>query len=169
MAIIATDLAELLGSAIALNLLFPRLPLFAGVLITAADVMLVLLFFRSNSGRQGMMLFEIVIVTLVLCVFVSFMILLHLIQPEWREVFLGLVPSRTLVKPGALYVGVGIIGGEWWREIAARETEFVDPRQRPSCRTPCSLDPTSPRSTGWTCCPSRHRAFPSGLTTRCHR
>lgn len=109
-AIIATDLAELLGSAIALNLLFPRLPLFAGVLITAADVMVVLLFFRSNSGRQGMMFFEFVIVALVLAVFVSFMILLHLIKPEWREVFLGLVPSRTLVKPGALYVGVGIIG-----------------------------------------------------------
>jgi len=90
-AIIGTDLAELLGSAIALNLyvlgyllswdqlpfgdhgmdwrwpsrLFPRLPLFAGVLITAADVLLVLVFFRSNSGRQGMLLFEIVIVALV--------------------------------------------------------------------------------------------------------
>lgn len=111
-AIIATDLAELLGSAIALNLLFPKLPLFAGVLITAADVMIVLLFFRSDSGRQGMMLFEIVIVTLVLAVFVSFMILLHLIKPPWREIFLGLVPSATLVKPGALYIGVGIIGGE---------------------------------------------------------
>ncbi|WOO78921.1 Manganese transporter pdt1 [Vanrija pseudolonga] len=109
-AIIATDLAELLGSAIALNLLFPRLPLWAGVLITAVDVLVVLLFFRSNSGRQGMMFFEIVIVSLVLAVFVSFAILLHLIKPEWREVFLGLVPSKTLFKPGALYLGVGIIG-----------------------------------------------------------
>jgi len=45
--------------------LFPGLPLFAGVLITAADVLLVLVFFRSDSGRQGMLLFEIVIVALV--------------------------------------------------------------------------------------------------------
>ncbi|KAL7419824.1 Manganese transporter smf1 [Cryptotrichosporon argae] len=109
-AIVGTDLAELLGSAIALNLLFPKLPLFAGVLITASDVLVILAFFRSESGRQGMLLFEIAIVSLVLAVFISFMILLHLIQPEWREVFLGLVPSKTLVKPGALYVGVGIIG-----------------------------------------------------------
>ncbi|KIR31302.1 metal iron transporter [Cryptococcus deuterogattii MMRL2647] len=79
-AIIATDLAELLGSAIALHLLFPKLPLFAGVLITAVDVLIVLIFFRSSSGRQGMLLFEIIIVSL------------------------------TLVKPGALYLGVGIIG-----------------------------------------------------------
>ena len=45
--------------------LFPRLPLYAGVLITATDVLLVLVFFRSNSGRQGMLLFEVVIVSLV--------------------------------------------------------------------------------------------------------
>jgi metal iron transporter len=45
--------------------LFPRLPLFAGVLITAIDVLIVLMFFRSNNGRQGMLLFEIVIVSLV--------------------------------------------------------------------------------------------------------
>lgn len=75
--------------------LFPKLPLFAGVLITAADVMLVLVFFRSNSGRQGMLLFEIVIVALVLAVFVSFMILLDLIKPVWRDVFHGLVPSKV--------------------------------------------------------------------------
>ncbi|WWD08657.1 hypothetical protein V865_006770 [Kwoniella europaea PYCC6329] len=109
-AIIGTDLAELLGSAIALHLLFPKLPLFAGVLITAVDVMIVLVFFRSNSGRQGMLFFEIVIVALVLAVFVSFMILLKLTNPVWKDVFLGLVPSKTLVKPGALYIGVGIIG-----------------------------------------------------------
>ncbi|WWC87494.1 uncharacterized protein L201_002384 [Kwoniella dendrophila CBS 6074] len=109
-AIIGTDLAELLGSAIALHLLFPKLPLFAGVLITAVDVMIVLVFFRSNGGRQGMLFFEIVIVFLVLAVFVSFMILLKLTKPVWKDVFFGLVPSSTLVKPGALYIGVGIIG-----------------------------------------------------------
>ncbi|TYJ58771.1 hypothetical protein B9479_000607 [Cryptococcus floricola] len=106
LAIIATDLAELLGSAIALHLLFPKLPLFAGVIITAVDVLVVLLFFRSSSGRQGMMFFEFVIVALVLAVFISFMILLKLIHPVWKDVFFGL----TLVKPGALYIGVGIIG-----------------------------------------------------------
>lgn len=42
-----------------------------------------------------MVLFEVVIVLLVLAVFISFAILLHLIQPEWKEVFLGLVPSKV--------------------------------------------------------------------------
>lgn len=121
--------------------MFPKLPLFAGVLITAADSLIILLFFRSDHGRQGMVFFEVVIVTLVspvgdrlnmaddqvLCVFVCFMVLLHLIKPVWKDVFFGLVPSKvssprlmrdheltfkTLVAPGALYVGVGIIGGE---------------------------------------------------------
>lgn len=40
------------------------------------------------------------------------MILLHLVKPDVGEVFLGYLPSKTLVQPGALYVGVGIIGGE---------------------------------------------------------
>lgn len=44
--------------------------------------------------------------------FVSFMVLLDLIKPDWGDVFFGYVPSATLVKPGALYIGVGIIGGE---------------------------------------------------------
>jgi hypothetical protein len=48
-----------------MNRLFPRLPLFAGVLITAADVLIVLVFFNSDSGRRGMLFFEIVIVSLV--------------------------------------------------------------------------------------------------------
>ncbi|RXK41443.1 metal iron transporter [Tremella mesenterica] len=109
-AVVACDLAELIGSAVALNLLFPRLPLWAGVLITAFDVLIILIFFSSSSGRRGMLFFEILIVTLVLAVFISFMILLHLIHPSWPDVFYGLIPSHTLVEPGALYVGVGIIG-----------------------------------------------------------
>jgi Mn2+/Fe2+ NRAMP family transporter len=45
--------------------LFPKLPLYAGVLITAADVLIVLAFFRSDAGRRGMLFFELLIVTLV--------------------------------------------------------------------------------------------------------
>ena len=47
------------------NSLFPRLPLYAGVLITAVDVLIVLAFFNSSKGRQGMLLFEILITSLV--------------------------------------------------------------------------------------------------------
>lgn len=67
-AIIATDLAELLGSAIALCLLFPRLPLYAGVLLTGADV-LILLAVRNPLDGKPARLFEIIIAALVRSVF----------------------------------------------------------------------------------------------------
>ena len=63
-AIVATDLAELLGSAIALCLLFPRLPLYAGVLLTGADV-LILLAVRNPLDGKPVRLFEILIAALV--------------------------------------------------------------------------------------------------------
>lgn len=63
-AIISTDLAELLGSAIALCLLFPSLPLWAGVLITASDVIL-LLALRDPLGGKPVRLFELLIAGLV--------------------------------------------------------------------------------------------------------
>lgn len=63
-AIISTDLAELLGSAIALCLLFPKLPLWAGVLLTASDV-LVLLALRDPLGGKPVRMFELLITVLV--------------------------------------------------------------------------------------------------------
>lgn len=63
-AIIATDLAELIGSATALCLLFPALPLWAGVLITACDV-LALLTIRDPLGRRPVRLFECIIAGMV--------------------------------------------------------------------------------------------------------
>jgi metal iron transporter len=63
-AIISTDLAELLGSAIALNLIFPKLPLWAGVVITALDVLLILAFSDPLRGRP-VRSFEIIIGILV--------------------------------------------------------------------------------------------------------
>ena len=63
-AIVSTDLAELLGSGIALCLLFPKLPLWAGVLITASDVLL-LLALRDPIKGQPVRLFELFIAILV--------------------------------------------------------------------------------------------------------
>ena len=63
-AIISTDLAELLGSAIALVLLFPRLPLWAGVLLTASDVLL-LLALGNRLGGRPLRPFELFIAALV--------------------------------------------------------------------------------------------------------
>jgi len=108
-AIIATDLAELLGSAIGLCLLFPSLPLWAGVLLTSADVLLFLLVCHKD-GKRPVRLFEVVIILLVLATFLCFVVLIAEVKPLWPSVFHGYLPTSSLFKPGAMYTSVGILG-----------------------------------------------------------
>ncbi|KAH9973228.1 natural resistance-associated macrophage protein-domain-containing protein [Lactifluus volemus] len=108
-AIISTDLAELLGSAIALNLLFPKLPLWGGVLLTAFDVLLILAFADPIHGRP-VRAFEFLIGVLVLIVLVCMCILVSRVQVQWDEAFQGFLPSKTLFQHGGLYASVGILG-----------------------------------------------------------
>jgi manganese transport protein len=101
-AIAATDLAEVLGMAIGLNLLF-GLPMLIGVSITVLDTFLLLLF-----QRYGMRKMEAFIVGLISIIGISFLINLIFAQPDMGEVVTGFVPSI----PGsyALYIAIGIIG-----------------------------------------------------------
>lgn len=69
-AIVSTDLAELLGSAIALTLIFPKLPLWAGVILTSLDVLVILALNDGNKGRP-VRLFEGIIIILV-CAFPAY-------------------------------------------------------------------------------------------------
>ncbi|CAL1694687.1 unnamed protein product [Somion occarium] len=108
-AIISTDLAELLGSAIALCLLFPRLPLWAGVLLTASDVLLLLALGNPLGGRP-VRLFELLIAALVLTVLVCMAIIISKVGVHWGQAFYGFVPSNSIFKSGALYTSIGIIG-----------------------------------------------------------
>ncbi|KAI0050579.1 natural resistance-associated macrophage protein [Auriscalpium vulgare] len=108
-AIIATDLAELLGSAIALNLLFPKLPLWAGVLLTALDVLLILALDDPLGGRPVKM-FELLIAGLVISVLVCMCIIISQVHVDWGDAFHGYLPSKAIFQDGGLYVSVGIIG-----------------------------------------------------------
>lgn len=104
-AIIATDLAEVVGTAIGLNLLF-GIPLELGVLITAIDVFLVL-----ALQRLGFRWIEAFIMSLLGVIFVSFLLQIALADPDWRAVIGGFAPSFEIVKnPGMLYLALGIIG-----------------------------------------------------------
>ena len=104
-AIAACDLAEVIGSAIALNLLF-GLPLVWGVLITAVDVMVVLLL--QNWGFRAL---EAVVVTLILTIGGCFAYELVASRPDAVQVMGGLVPTPEIVMdPGMLYIAIGIIG-----------------------------------------------------------
>jgi manganese transport protein len=104
-AIIACDLAEVIGTAIALNLLF-GIPLTIGAIVTAADAFLILFLMQ-----RGFRTLEAFIVALLIVVFVCFAIQIVLTAPNAREVLGGLIPSPEIVRdPAMLYVAIGIIG-----------------------------------------------------------
>src|ERR1700741_2565064 len=89
--IAACDLAEVLGSAVALKLLF-GLPLLAGVLITAFDVLIVL----ALQGR-GFRLVEAFVVTLIATIAACFAYEIFFAQPLWREAAQGLIPRAEIL------------------------------------------------------------------------
>ena len=101
-AIAACDLAEVLGMAIGINLLFD-IPLIEGVIITVLDTFLLL--FLINKGIRKMEAFIIVLVAIIGFSFIFEMILA---QPELDKVIYGLIPS--LPGEAALYIAIGIIG-----------------------------------------------------------
>ncbi|KAJ7492199.1 natural resistance-associated macrophage protein-domain-containing protein [Mycena latifolia] len=108
-AIISTDLAELLGSAIALCLLFPRLELWQGVLITTFDVIL-LLALRDPLRSTPVRMFEVLIAGLVLAVLICMVIIITKVDVDWPKAFQGFLPSKFLFGAGGLYTSVGILG-----------------------------------------------------------
>lgn len=101
-AIAACDLAEILGMAIGINLLF-GIPLIQGVLITVLDTFLLL--FLINKGIRKM---EAFIIALVIIIGVSFVFEMIFAQPDVSKIFYGLIPS--LPSSNALYIAIGIIG-----------------------------------------------------------
>lgn len=102
-AIIATDVAEVIGSAVALHLLF-EIPKVAGVLITGLDVLAILALMKFGFRKL-----EAIIVTLVATIAICFMINIIWAQPDWQAVAGGLIP-RSQPKGEALAIAVGILG-----------------------------------------------------------
>ncbi|SER45195.1 Nramp family divalent metal transporter [Pedobacter rhizosphaerae] len=101
-AIIACDLAEIIGMAIGLQLLF-GLPLIWGISITIFDT--ILLLFLLNKGMRAM---ESFIVSMVFIVGLSFLTEMFIVEPSLKEVVKGFEPS--LLSGDALYIAIGIIG-----------------------------------------------------------
>jgi manganese transport protein len=104
-AIIATDLAEVIGTAIALNLLFD-IPMEIGVVLTALDVFLILWL----QGR-GFRRLEAVVIALTSVIAACFAIEMIYAQPVWGAVLAGFIPQTDILKnPNMLYLALGIIG-----------------------------------------------------------
>jgi manganese transport protein len=104
-AIVACNLAEVIGMAIGLNLLF-GLPLVAGVIVTALDVMLLL-----ALQRRGFRWLEAAMIALVATVGVCFGFQIAWLHPPLAAVLAGFVPQQRIVTdPAMLYIAVGIVG-----------------------------------------------------------
>src|SRR5579862_4429047 len=105
-AIAACDLAEVIGSAIALNLLF-HIPLLIGVCLTALDV-LVILYLQHRGFRY----LEAVVVTLIGIIGVCFGLEIFFSKPSWLGIAHGFfIPSAQIIRdPGMLYIAIGILG-----------------------------------------------------------
>jgi manganese transport protein len=104
-AIAACDLAEVIGAAIALNLLF-GLPLIWGVCLTALDVLIVL--FLQNRGFRYV---EALVVGLILMIAGCFAVELWLSKPDPVAVAGGFIPTLTILRnPDMLYIAIGILG-----------------------------------------------------------
>ena len=104
-AICSTDLAEVIGTAIGLNLLF-GIPLEIGVLITACDVFLIL--WLQNIGFRWI---EAFIVTMLGVITICFTIQIAMADPDWGAVIRGFAPTTEIVtNPDMLYIALGILG-----------------------------------------------------------
>ena len=104
-AIAACDLAEVIGTAIALNLLF-HIPLAWGVFMTALDVLLIL--YLQNKGFR---LLEALVITLVMVVGLCFLFEIAVSKPDGAGVARGFMPSIDIVRdPAMLYLAIGILG-----------------------------------------------------------
>ncbi|OXV06640.1 hypothetical protein Egran_05592 [Elaphomyces granulatus] len=128
-AIIATDIAEVIGSAIALNLLF-KIPLVAGCAITLVDVLFLLIFYRPNGSMFGLRAFEMFVTALVLGVVVCFCIQLSLIKSQSvGEVLRGYLPSASVVRNGgSIYQSCGILGATIMPHSLFLGSGIVQPR-----------------------------------------
>ncbi len=103
--IVACDVAEVIGAAIALNLLF-HIPLTLGVILTGADVLIVLLL----QGR-GFRWIEALIMTLIGTMMVIFALELSYAHPNWLAALHGFAPRPQIVRdPAMLYIALGILG-----------------------------------------------------------
>jgi manganese transport protein len=104
-AIAACDLAEVIGAAIALNLLF-GLPLIWGVCLTALDVLIVL--FLQHRGFRYV---EALVVALIVAIAASFAIEIWWAAPSMRDVATGFIPRAEILRdPAMLYIAIGILG-----------------------------------------------------------
>ncbi|MGV0168198.1 Nramp family divalent metal transporter [Furfurilactobacillus sp. WILCCON 0119] len=130
LAIMATDVAEVIGSGIALELIF-KIPLVAGIIITAADVLLLLLLMKLGFRK-----IEAIVATLVLVILLVFLYEVLLSNPSVNQIIAGYVPTPSLISnKSMLYLGLGIVGAtvmphDLYLGSSISQTRAVDRKDR---------------------------------------
>jgi manganese transport protein len=123
-AIAACDLAEIIGAAIAMNLLF-GIPLTWGVIITAVDVMLIL--YLQNKGFR---LLEALVIALIATIGACFLFEIVLSKPDMLGIAKGFIPSPEIVtNPAMLYIAMGILGATVMPHNLYLHSSIVQTRQ----------------------------------------
>ena len=123
-AIAACDLAEVIGTAIALNLIF-HIPIAYGVVITSLDVLLVL--YLQNKGFR---LLEALVIALIATVGACFLFEIIISKPPFAAVMLGFLPSpEAVTNPAMLYIAVGILGATVMPHNLYLHSSIVQTRQ----------------------------------------
>ncbi|TVY73609.1 Manganese transporter SMF1 [Lachnellula suecica] len=110
--IVCTDISSVIGTAIAINILVPRIPLVAGCALSIADTLFILLFYKPDGSLRRVRAFEIFIAGLVLGTFICFCIELSLItNASLGQVFKGFLPSKGVFVSDGLFMSCAILGG----------------------------------------------------------
>ena len=104
LAVMATDIAEVIGGAIALKLLF-GIPLILGVTLTVLDVLILLLLTKIGFRR-----IEAIVATLILVIMAVFLYEVFLARPDMPAVFRGFIPDEAILGNGQLTMALGIVG-----------------------------------------------------------
>lgn len=129
-AIIATDVAEVIGMAIALNILI-KVPLPAGVCISIVDVLFVLMAYRPGSSLNFVRMFEYGVALLVLVVVICFCLeLAYLKDVKLRELFRGFAPSKEMFQGNGMYIAVSVLGATVMPHSLFLGSGLVQPRLR---------------------------------------
>lgn len=130
LAIMATDIAEIIGSGIALELLF-HIPLIVGILITAADVLILLLLMRLGFRK-----IEAIVATLVMVILIVFAYEVLLSDPSISGIIKGYVPAPVILQNNSmLYLSLGIVGAtvmphDLYLGSSISQTREIDRRDR---------------------------------------
>lgn len=129
-AIIATDLAEVVGTAISLNILF-NIPLALGVVLTVVDVLIVLMAYRPNGSLKLVRWFEFFVSLLVVATVICFAVELFSVKVEpIREVFAGFLPSKAVFDGDGLGLSLAILGATVMPHSLFLGSGVVQPRLR---------------------------------------